>query len=64
MKTTKITLADIKNHDWDMVAQELELSEEKRKKYIEYGEFASTEIEIDENLNIVGGKILKLYENN
>lgn len=31
-------------------------------KYFEYGEYASIEIEIDENFKIVGGEIIKFKE--
>lgn len=60
MKTSKITLDTIKDEGWGDVVQELELSDEKADQYFEYCEYASIEIEIDENLNIIGGRVLKL----
>ena len=60
MKTTKISLDTIKDEGWAEVANDLGLSEEEKGKYFEYDEYASIIIEIDENLNIVGGKIHKL----
>lgn len=59
-KTSTIELHDIKNHGWDEVAYELGLSEKQKNKFFEYGEYASISIEIDENMNIIGGKIFEL----
>lgn len=35
---------------------------EKANKVFEYGEYANLEIEVDENLNIVGGRIIPFKE--
>lgn len=58
MKTETIELTDIKCHDWYAVGMGLGLSEKKIDDVFEYGEFGSIEIIIDENLNIVGGRII------
>lgn len=58
MKTAKIELESIKDSDgWYSLAVELGL-EDKVYDIFEYGEFGSIEIIVDENLNIVGGKII------
>jgi len=57
MKTTKIEFDTVKNYGVYSAAVELGL-EDKVYDIFEYGEFASFEIIVDENLNIVGGKII------
>lgn len=59
-KTFTIELYDIKEEGWGELIYELDLSEEKADKFFEYGEFASIEIEVDEDMNIIGGKIFEL----
>lgn len=61
-KTFTIELNDIKEEGWGELIYELGLSNEKADKFIEYGEFASIEIEVDEDMNIVGGKILHVNQ--
>lgn len=59
MKTSSITLDSIKCTDgWYQVGNELGFSDEKINKVFEYGEFGNIEIIIDENLNIIGGKVI------
>jgi hypothetical protein len=61
MKTTYIVLISIKDSDgWHELATALDLSEEQRREYFEFGEYASLELKIDENLNVVGGKFLRV----
>lgn len=57
IKTAKISLSEIKDEGWNEVAHELGLSEETINKYFKYGEYGSFTIEINEDLNIVGGHI-------
>jgi hypothetical protein len=72
-KTAKIVLQDVKDPDgWHELASELGLisrddegndtsDPKKRKlfeKHFDFGEYASVEIEVDEDLKIVGGRIL------
>ena len=58
-KTYKMTIADIKDSDgWHELAHSLGI-EDKMSEYFAYGEYGSIEIEVDQNMNIVGGKILK-----
>ena len=62
MKTTKktatIQLFDIKDPDgWQQLADELELTE-KQRAHFEFAEYASIELVIDQDLKIVGGRIL------
>lgn len=59
-KKIKIQLNNIKSEEWSNIIQGFNLSREKYEKYFEYGEFASIEIEVDENLNIVAGKIISI----
>jgi len=60
-KTSSITLEEIKNSDgWFELAHDLGLSKNKTYQYFVYGEYATITIEVDEDLNIVGGKIHKI----
>lgn len=73
MKTAKITLESIKSYGWGALLTELGLvntdpesgkelasgeAQAKVAAHFEYEEFASIEIEVDENLNIISGKFL------
>jgi hypothetical protein len=54
----KVSCKNVKDSGaWYEAALELGISEEKAYSIFEYGEYANFEIEIDKNLNIVGGKI-------
>ena len=58
MKTATITIDSIKDSDgWYELGTSLGLSDEKIGKTFLYGEYANITIEVDENLNIIGGKI-------
>ena len=60
-KTATIVLDSIKDPDgWGDLISALDLTEAKRKKHFEYSEYASVELEVDQDLNIVGGRILPL----
>lgn len=57
-RTAEITLDNIKCTDgWAELGYELGFTSEEISKIFEYGEYGSLTIEVDENLNIVGGKI-------
>ena len=67
MKTAKINIESYKDSDgWFSLCSELGLLKEENGeqnhdivyKMFEYGEYADMEIIIDENFNIVGGKII------
>lgn len=54
----KITLKNIKDSDgWMELANDLGYTNEEAYKIFEYGEYANLTIEVDKDLNIVGGKI-------
>ena len=57
MKTSSITLDNIKDEGWANVYFDLGFSHEEGTNIFEYGEYGSITIEIDENLNIIGGQI-------
>jgi len=60
MKTAKIKIESYKDSDgWSNLINDLGLDEESTYDIFEHGEFATFTIEVDENLNIVGGKIHK-----
>lgn len=40
------------------LAAELDLDAKTRRKYFTFGELVQMEIKIDENMNIVGGRVL------
>lgn len=63
MKTSKIKIFNVKDSDgWYELGLELGMGEEKIYETFEYGEYANLEIEVDENLNIVGGRIIPLIK--
>lgn len=58
-KTAKISLDNLKDSDgWYGLGSELGFTSEKIYKIFEYGEYGSIVIEVDEDLNIIGGKII------
>lgn len=59
MKTAKVVLKYVKDPDGlpDM-AEELNLSQAARRKFLLHGEYVNLELVIDEDLNVVGGKLL------
>jgi len=60
MRTAEITIDNIKDSDgWYALATELGYSEKGIYDIFEYGEYGSITIKVDENLNIIGGKINK-----
>lgn len=60
-KTFTIELEDIKSSDgWGELIYELGLNDEKIDQFFEFGEYASLSIEVDEDMNIIGGKILQV----
>ncbi len=63
MKTAKMTFENVKDPDgWSELGSELGLSDEQMKKTFEYGDYGKFEIEVDENLNIIGGRIIPCGE--
>lgn len=61
MKTAKIRLDTIKDPDgWGQLIHELGLSDEVRSKHFEWSEYAALELEIDEDLRVVGGRVVPL----
>lgn len=63
MKTAKIILDNIKESDaWFMLCEELGIDEEKRRAHFEFSEYANLELEFDENLNVVSGRVIPLAE--
>lgn len=60
MKTAKIDLDNIKCSDgWVELGDNLGFTRKKIADIFEWSEFGNITIEVDENLNIVGGKIRK-----
>lgn len=57
MKTAVINLKDIKSEEWFMIGYALGFNDKEISEIFEYGEYANLILEIDENLNIVSGKI-------
>jgi hypothetical protein len=58
-KTATIVLTCVKDPDgWGDLAHELGLSAETRGRFFEFGEVANLELVIDEDMNIVGGRVL------
>jgi len=60
-KTAEIYLDSIKDSDgWQELSDELGLCYEKSREYFEFGEYGSITIVVDENLNIIGGRVHKI----
>lgn len=58
-KTIQITIDMIKAPDlWRSVANDLGLSEEMFSRHFEFGDYAEIELQVDENLVIVGGRFV------
>lgn len=58
-KISKIEIDNIKDSDgWYELGLNIGLTEKEIYQIFEYGEFGHIEIEVDEKLNIVGGKII------
>ena len=59
MNTMKIKLEMLKEPDlWWEVKERLNLSDDIFSRYFEYGDYGAIEVEIDENLNVVGGRLI------
>ena len=59
MKTCKIVITDIKDPDkWRELQENLDLDYETFIDYIEYGDYANIELEVDAEFNIIGGRFL------
>ena len=59
MSTIKIELSMLKEPDlWWEVREKFDLSDDVFYHYFEYGDYGAIELEIDENLNVVGGKLV------
>lgn len=57
-KTAKIVVYHKDPDGIGELISELGLSEKKADKYFEYGEYGTFEIEVDSEMNIVGGRVL------
>jgi len=60
-KTATIVLDSVKDPDgWYQLSEELGLSDETRDKFFEFSEYATIELVIDEDMNVVGGCVVPL----
>lgn len=62
MKKASITLENIKDEGWAELYGDLGFSHEEGIKIFEYGEYGDITIEVNENLEIVGGFIHRFKE--
>jgi len=62
VKTARVYLHNIKSEEWAEMAHALDLSNEMRARYLEFGEYASLELELDEELRVVGGRVVSRKE--
>ena len=61
--TAKIKLNNLKDSDgWFELGNKLGFTYNQISAIFQYGEYANIEIEVDNNLNIIGGKIIP-YKN-
>lgn len=59
MKTAKVVLENVKDADgWADLMTSLGVPQEEWGRHLEYGEFASLELEVDRDLKVVGGRII------
>ena len=59
MNAVKINISMLKEPDlWMQLSDELNLSEAIFYRYFEFGDYGEIEIEVDEELNIIGGKFI------
>ena len=59
MNTMKITISMLKEPDiWRQLGDELNLDDDMFYHYFEFGDYGEIEIEVDEKLNIIGGKFI------
>lgn len=75
MKTIKIEIEECKDtsliqvvynlfcDDKELTDEESDKLSEKSSKIFEYGEYMNAEIIVDENLNIIGGRIIPFKDN-
>jgi hypothetical protein len=59
VKTTTIEIQDYKDTSLGEAIHDLGMTQEEGSDVFEYGEFLNATIIVDENLNIIGGKINK-----
>lgn len=63
MITMKIKLEMLKSPDlWWEVKERFNMGDDVFFRYFDYGDYGAIEVEIDENLNIVGGRFIKCGE--
>lgn len=59
MRTSRILLEDVKSPDgWAALMTDLGIPQEKWDDHLQYGEFATIEVEVDSQMRIVGGRIV------
>ncbi len=58
IKTVEIELNSLKSESWSEVIYALKLDDTTVRRFFDHSEYASIQIEIDEKLNIVGGRLL------
>lgn len=59
-KTAKITISKKDPDKWNALADDLELTAAQREAHFEFGEYARLELEIDDQLRVIGGRIVPL----
>lgn len=57
-KTSTITLDNIKDEGWADLGHSLGMSNEEIRNTFQYSEYGAVKLVVDENLNIVGGRII------
>lgn len=57
-KTATLTVSHKDPDGLWQLSEDLELSDKKRDRYLEFGEYCTIRLEVDRNMNIVGGKFL------
>ena len=59
MNTMKIKISMLKEPDiWRQLGDKLNLDDDMFYRYFEFGDYGEIEIEVDEKLNIIGGKFI------
>jgi hypothetical protein len=62
MKTATIELSAKEPDTFGEMCDELGASDEARARFLRWGEYATIELVVDENFNIVGGRFLPVVD--
>lgn len=62
MRTARAEFVIKEPDEWGRVIDELDLTYEFQRMHFEFGEYATIEVEFDEELRITGGRVVPLKQ--